>query len=219
MLGVLGGLGGLAPELLAADPEGEYCGEPAIVTSRLPGRASVTPEDPYDFAGQLGRALDRIHAHPGTGLREVLAAPPTDAGLIAAQVLGAWGRLSGAPQVLTHYDYWSGNTLWRAGQLTGVVDWSAAGLAPSGFDVSWCRLDLVLLFDRAIADTFTTAYEAVSGASVPDLGLWDLYAATNADRGIEGWAPNYQGLGRADLGPTMLRQRLTNWTQLLTTGR
>lgn len=165
MLGVLGGLGGLAPELLAADPEGEYCGEPAIVTSRLPGRASVTPEDPYDFAGQLGRALARIHAHPGTGLREVLAAPPTDAGLIAAQVLGAWGRLSGAPQVLTHYDYWSGNTLWRAGQLTGVVDWSAAGLAPSGFDVSWCRLDLVLLFDRAIADTFTTAYEAVSGAS------------------------------------------------------
>jgi len=110
--------------------------------------------------------------------------------------------------VLTHYDFWSGNTLWQDELLSGVVDWSGAGLAPRGFDVAGARLDLVLLYHRAIADTFTSAYEAATGSTVPDLDLWDVYAAMNARPGVESWAPNYQELGRTDLGPASLRRRL-----------
>lgn len=119
------------------------------------------------------------------------------------------------PRVLTHYDFWSGNMLWQDEQLTGVVDWSGAGLAPRGLDVSWARLDLVLLYEPAVAHAFTIAYESATESAVSDLDLWDLYAATNASPGIEGWAPNYQELGRTDLGPTALRRRLDRWMPLI----
>jgi len=65
-----------------------------------------------------------------------------------------------------------------------------------------------------IADVLTSAYQRVAATEISDLALWDLYAATNADSGIEGWAPNYQELGRDDLGPPVLRQRLTEWMSL-----
>lgn len=61
----------------------------------------------------------------------------------------------------------------------------------------------------------TSAYESAAGPVVLDLDWWDLYAANNADAGIEGWAPNYQGLGRTDLGPATLRQRLDDWVSTM----
>ena len=64
---------------------------------------------------------------------------------------------------------------------------------------------------QCLVDVFTNAYQDVVGTAISDVELWDLYAATNARHGIEGWAPNYQSLGRNDLGPVVLRQRLTEW--------
>lgn len=152
-----------------------------------------TPDDSCDAARQLGRALAHLHAHPaGPGLRTVLTAPAqhtTGVAASASAVAGlhlAWSRLATSAQVLTHNNFWSGNTLWAAGQLTGVVDWSGAGLAPRGFDLSWARLDLFLLHDRGVADAMTSAYETAAGLSVPDLDLWDVYAATNAHGGSRG---------------------------------
>jgi hypothetical protein len=56
-------------------------------------------------------------------------------GPAASQVAANWDLLAGAPGVLTHYDFWSGNVLWEGGILTGVVDWSGGALGPGGFDV------------------------------------------------------------------------------------
>lgn len=215
VLDALDGLGGLAPRLLAADPDGAQVGTPAILTTLLPGNACITPDNPLDFAGQLGRVLAHLHAHSvGSGLPDVLTVPTPVTDPATDDLHDAWARLSATPRVLTHYDFWSGNTLWRNGRLSGVVDWSGAGLAPRGFDLSWARLDLFLLYDQGVADVFTNAYEDAAGAAIPDVGLWDLYAAANAHPGIEDWAPNYQGLGRTDLGPAVLRHRLTQWTSL-----
>lgn len=211
-----GGLGGLAPELVAVDRDGAQTGAPAIVTTLLPGSACIIPTNPSDFAAQLGRVLAHVHAlSPRRELSDVLTAPAAGPGPAIDDLLKAWARLSAGPRVLTHYDFWSGNTVWEGGRLSGVVDWSGAGLAPRGVDISWARLDLFLLFNRDIVDVFTSAYQGVVGAAISDLALWDLYAATNADSGIEGWAPNYQDLGRNDLGPAMLRQRLTEWMLLV----
>jgi aminoglycoside phosphotransferase (APT) family kinase protein len=96
--------------------------------------------------------------------------------------------------VLTHCDYWSGNVVWRDGRLTGIVDWSGGARGPRGYDLGWCRLDLVLLFDERIADVFLAAYEAAIGQSLGDVGLWDGWAVARSHDVVETWAPNYAAL-------------------------
>ena len=200
VLAALDGLDGLAPRLVDADPAGRRFGEPATLITRLPGQADIMPACPDTAAEQLGQLLARIHAVPLarlTGLRD---------GMPGA----AYGhRLADQPPVLTHYDYWSGNVLWQQATLTGAVDWSGACRAPRGFDVSWCRLDLVLLHGRATADVFLAAYEKAAGAAMPDMALWDLFALTNSHHTVETWLPNYHDLGRTDLTAADLRERHT----------
>jgi aminoglycoside phosphotransferase (APT) family kinase protein len=216
VLPLLDGLAGLAPRLLAADPDGARTGRPTVLVSRLPGGGCLSPADPPSWARQLGHTLARIHAVPvDIELRDPLATAPSGAGPTGPAVLAHWDRLVAQPRVLTHLDYWSGNTLWVGDRLTGVVDWSGAAYAPRGFDVAWCRLDLVLLYGKDIADVFTDAYRAAAG-SLDDVELWDRNAAMHAYGQIESWAPNYTGLGRTDLDGPALRDHLTRWTATLT---
>ncbi|MFG1857961.1 phosphotransferase family protein [Actinomadura geliboluensis] len=220
-LEVLDGLHGWAPRLLGSDPYGARCGQPTVLITRLPGRADITSVDPGAAAVQQGRVLARLHAIPTarlTGFRDGMAAaaasPHRAAGSApGAPLLAAHGhRLTEADPVLTHYDFWAGNVLWQGDTLTGVVDWSGASLAPRGFDVAWCRLDLVLLHGAATAESFTDAYEE-AGGPVPDLALWDVFALTNSHRSVETWLPNYHDLGRTDLTSDDLRERHTAWTE------
>ena len=207
----LGGLGELAPQLLAADPDGTVAGCPLIVTTLLPGRASITPTDPQDFAQQLGQALARIHSLAvDDQLPELFTEPAA-----TSPMHSVWRKLEDAPRVLTHNDFWSGNTVWLHERLTGIVDWSGAGRAPRGYDLAWCRQDLVFLYDVSVADVFTRAYDEAFGSPTPDLALWDHFAAMKAYPRVETWAPNYTDLGRADLDGAGLRRRLTEWMLLI----
>ncbi|GLY23395.1 aminoglycoside phosphotransferase family protein [Micromonospora sp. NBRC 101691] len=221
VLAALDGLDGWAPRLLDADPAGRRFGEPALLITRLPGRADLTSVSAQAAAEQLGRVLARIHAVPLnrlTALRDGMAAAsassPGGVGAgPAASILAVHGRrLAGQRPVLTHYDYWSGNVLWERKAITGVVDWSGAARAPRGLDVSWCRLDLILLHGPDSAEMFLRAYEQAA-ETVPDLALWDLFAVRNSHRGVETWLPNYHDLGRTDLTAADLRERHTSWTQ------
>ncbi len=221
VLGALDGLGGLAPRLLAADPGGP-AEEPWILISRLPGRADITPADPPGFARQLGHALARIHATATdrlAGFPRVLDRPAESRAALrgpAASVVSArWESLAAEPAGLTHNDFWSGNTVWQDGTLTGVVDWSGAALGPRRFDLGWCRLDLYLLFDQRVADRFLESYQAASGNACPDPLLADLWAAARSHASVESWAPNYRDLGRADLTARVLRERHAAWTRHL----
>jgi aminoglycoside phosphotransferase (APT) family kinase protein len=222
ILAALDGLDGLAPRLLASDLYGSSPARPWTLISRLPGLADITPVDPSGFACQLGETLARIHAtaedrlaafrpvfdRPG-GSRASLGGPA--AGLVA----DSWAQLTTAPSVLTHYDFWSGNTVWEDGALTGVVDWSGAALGPRGFDLGWCRLDLYLLYGPRIADRFLECYQAASMAACPDPLLADLWAVARSYHCVESWVPNYRDLGRADLTARVLRERHTEWTEHL----
>jgi Ser/Thr protein kinase RdoA (MazF antagonist) len=170
--------------------------------------------------GQLGRTLARIHATARdrlAGFQSVLDRPGGAAvsGPAAGPVTASWELLTRAPAVLTHYDYWSGNTVWRGGELTGVVDWSGGGLGPRGFDVGWCRLDLYLLYGEPLAEVFLDSYETASNSAVPDRLLWDLWAVARSHEQVESWVPNYRDLGRADLTAAELRKRHTAWTHHL----
>jgi aminoglycoside phosphotransferase (APT) family kinase protein len=134
------------------------------------------------------------------------------AGPLAAQVRSRWAQVTASPQVLTHGDYWSGNVVWRAGKLTGIVDWSGGACGPRGFDLGWCRLDLALLFDQHIADVFLAAYEVALDRTVSDMALWDSWAVARSHDTVQTWVPNYSPLGRPDLNEDELRRRHSRWT-------
>ena len=222
VLRALDGLDGLAPRLLAAAAQGPPSERQWVLISRVAGRADITPDDPHRWAAGLGVALARIHATPvqrAWGFEGVFArpggSPANVAGPAAALVAAGADRLRGAPTVLTHYDFWSGNLLWEGERVGGVVDWSGAALGPRGFDLGWCRLDLYLLFDERISDVFRSAYERAIGFALPDRRLFDLWAPARSHPAVEEWVENYRGIGRSDLTASVLRRRHTAWTERL----
>ncbi len=221
VLRALDGLGGLAPVLLGGDLDGRWSEHPTSLISWLDGESDITPSDPETWAGELGRALALVHLVPSdrlTGLPSVFdgrGSPAALDGPLAPVVRSCWSQIVDAPEVLTHGDYWSGNVVWRDGTLTGIVDWSGATRGPRGFDLGWCRLDLVLLFDERIAEVFRAAYEAAAGQTVGDVALWDRWALARSHEVVETWTPNYAPLGRADLDEHELRQRHSLWTTRL----
>jgi aminoglycoside phosphotransferase (APT) family kinase protein len=222
VLRALDGIGGLAPRALGFDLGGRWSERPASLISRLDGEVDITPDDPERWARELGRGLAVVHAvprdrlvgfssvfDPRQGSFERLDGP------LAASVRSRWQSIAAAPQVLTHNDYWSGNVVWRDDRLAGIVDWSGAAVGPRGYDLGWCRLDLVLLFGEYIADVFTAVYEAASGESAGDVALWDWWAAARSHHFVHEWAPNYVPLGRPDLDAAGLRRRHAWWTEQL----
>lgn len=218
-LRALDGLGGLAPVSLGGDLEGRWSKQPTSLISWIDGLPDITPADPGEWARELGRGLAAMHAVPTERLAELPSlfdrgggSQRTLTGPLAAEVRSRWQEVVASPQVLSHGDYWSGNVVWRDGKLKGIVDWSSAARGPGGFDLGWCRLDLVLLFDERIADEFLAAYEAATGQPVGEIGLWDRWAAARSEDLVGSWGPNYLPLGRADLDRDELRRRHAQWT-------
>jgi aminoglycoside phosphotransferase (APT) family kinase protein len=174
VLAALDGLDGLAPRLLASDMSNASSGGSWLLISCLPGIADLTSSQPAVLAEQLGRALARIHATDRdrlAGFQSVFDRPGGSlaavSGPAASAVTANRELLARAPAVLTHYDFWSGNTLRRGGVLTGVVDWSGGGLGPRGFDVDWCRLDLYLFYGESVAGMFLDSYETAGNSADP----------------------------------------------------
>jgi aminoglycoside phosphotransferase (APT) family kinase protein len=189
--------------------------------SWLDGEPDVTPSDPEKWARELGRALALVHGVPSDRLADLpnvfdsRGSQPELDGPLAPEVRSRWPQIIGSREVLTHTDYWSGNVVWRDGKLTGIVDWPGGARGPRGFDLGWCRLDLVLLFDERLADVFLAAYEAAIGETLDDMVLWDSWAVARSHDIVETWTPNYAPLGRGDLNEHELRQRHSLWTTRL----
>lgn len=222
VLRALDGLGGLAPVALGGDPDGRRLGRPTSLISWVDGVPDITPADPRAWARELGRALAAVHAVPAERLTELPSvfnraggSAAILAGPLASEVRARWSEIAASPEVLTHGDYWSGNVVWREGRVAGIVDWPSGARGPGGFDLGWCRLDLVLLYDERIADDFLEAYEAEAGEAVGDVLLWDRWAAARSEDTVGSWGPNYLPLGRADLDEEELRRRHAHWTARL----
>lgn len=212
----LDGLKGLAPRLLA---EGVNDAIPWLLLSRLPGTADITSGEPEAVAAELALALSTVHRVRGDHLTsfrrvfEMAGGGLEDLSGAAASIVEArWQHINDEPLVLTHFDFWSGNVVWDADRLSGIVDWNGGSLGPRGFDVSWCRLDLYLLYDEKIADFFLHSYEAAFGERLSDPALWDCWAVARSDDSVHTWVPNYLDLGRPDLTAEVLRKRHHEWT-------
>lgn len=207
VLSRLGPLGRLAPRALA---HGDVDGRGVIVTEAVPGGVPSPSLDPVVLGEQLGAALAAVHRLDPAGLPDEDREPTHRAGRLAASAQEAW-READLDRVLTHGDFWSGNTVWDGDRLTGVVDWSGAMSAPRGVDLAWCRQDLVLLGSPTAADRFLAVYESEVGSRVLDVHAWDVIAAARADTYVETWAPNYAGIGRPEIDARVLRARFDRW--------
>jgi Phosphotransferase enzyme family len=139
VLAALDGLDGLAPRLLASEMSNASSGGSWLLISCLPGVADLTSSQPAVLAEQFGRALARIHATDRdrlAGFQSVFDRPEGSlaavSGPAASAVTASRELLARAPAVLTHCDFWSGNTLRRDGVLTGWWTGPVAVLARAG---------------------------------------------------------------------------------------
>ena len=213
------------------------------------GRAGERPRRPVvgvpDVAGQLARRPSRTSPRAGrrrrprssvtrsasctpslpSGSRFCRACSTATAttrgwrGRSRRRVRSEWDRIRAAGDVLTHTDYWSGNVVWRDGELTGIVDWSG-GVARA----ARLRRRLVPPRPRAALQTSglpTCSWRPTRSGSEKRFRTWlswDTWAAARSHDQVETWVPNYAPLGRPDLTADELRRRHERWTARLIEG-
>jgi aminoglycoside phosphotransferase (APT) family kinase protein len=181
-----------APRLLDADLDARECDVPALLLTRAPGTTLTAPDDMRGFLDQLAAALPAIHAvDPERAARTV---PPYRPYYNADSLrIPAWTRAPSAweraidlaavprptgPAAFIHRDYHPGNTLWVAGRLTAIVDWTSASWGPPAVDVAHMRANLAMSHGVEAADEFLEAYRAVAGPYAYD-PYWDLRVAVD----------------------------------------
>jgi aminoglycoside phosphotransferase (APT) family kinase protein len=176
-----------APRLIAADPQGEHCGVPALLMTCVPGRPpsrrSVAAARSLEQLAAAALALHRIPApwpgipgyRPYNDLRD--PRPPRH-----STRPDLWERafaiVAAAPppqrEALIHRDYHPGNTLWLDGRLSGVVDWTTASRGPAGVDIGHMRWNLALDHGEQAAEAFLGCCRAIRDGSDEHQPYWDL---------------------------------------------
>lgn len=168
---------------------------PSLLVEYVEGVTDLKPEDPADYVRQMARELARIHQMDTAGrdldflLRleddctesigrqgdpDIVS---TDERALLDLLVPCWPLPRPNPPVVLHGDYWPGNTLWRDGHLTAVIDWEDTRRGDPLFDVSNARFEILMLFGPEIMDTFTSHYESLNPVDFGCLPWWDLYTA------------------------------------------
>jgi hypothetical protein len=99
--------------------------------------------------------------------------------------------------------------VWEHGELTGVVDWSAARLGSRWFELAYCRAGIALLFGMRGMHTLTTHYLDIAGRTPVDLPVFDLMCGLVARHyGATAWLPSYRHQGCTD-SPRQFAARIT----------
>ena len=215
----------LAPRPLLADPAGDLIGEPLVVMSRLPGRPLLPTRMDPAWSTEFARALARVHGiaaermprgfRDDGSVADRLARIVAQGGevrdplwdLIVEAIAPVAERIASDRRTLTHADFWSGNTLWEHGRLTGIVDWSGARIGDPAQDVAYARGDLNIVLGPEAADDLVERYRALAGP-VNELALWDLLTSLPAVRWLPDWIPGYHELGLTQVTLERARGRL-----------
>jgi len=218
----------LAPRPILCDASGELVGEPLIALTMFDGAPLAPSGQPTAWTEQLADALLAIHAIPLARLAGIepdrtprerlarrLADPPPEPDPLWDQIVAVLpallDRVIGNPPTLIHGDFWFGNTVWRDGELSGVVDWGGARIGDPATDVAIARADLRLFSGERPAEVFLARYEATRG-KLNDLVFWDLLAALDPIRWLRHWVAGYEELG-VSLRLDEARARMERWVR------
>jgi len=203
-----------APAPIWIDSDGVF-EEQAILISFVEGSPDLTPSNPFDWAEQLAATLGRIHdirlepadaeifpVGAGEDAQRIQETPeivldhPLGEDLLRRRVMLA-GRDVETDLVFSHADYWPGNTLWREGSLSAVVDWDSASTGDRAMDVAYCSLDIRYLGMERVADRFIAAYREVSDDAVANLSHWESVGLCRPMPDIGEWVPAWESMGRS----------------------
>ena len=168
---------------------------PSLVVAYVEGVTDLKPEDPADYVTQMAGELARIHRMDTAGRDldfllkleddcvEALGRQrdpdvvSTDERELLELLEPCWPLPRDNTPVVLHGDYWPGNTLWKDGRLTAIIDWEDARRGDPLFDVSNARFEILMLFGPEIMNAFTRRYESLNPVDFGCLPWWDLYTA------------------------------------------
>ena len=219
------------PRPILLDAEGALVGLPCLVMTRLPGAPLARPANEGHWIDELARALAAIHAVHATALPPDYLRAPEPAAVVAARLERSspktqedlWREVAGALRaaapnvrsngsVLTHHDFWFGNTLWTDERLTGIVDWDEARIDDPAFDVAYARGDVHFMFGGDAAARLRDRYEARRG-ELTDMPFWDLVGILPAFRWLSDWVSGYHEVDRSDLTNELAQERLESFVR------
>ena len=208
-----------APELVATDKDGSYCGVPATLVTMLAGDVVLQPSNWNEWIDGMARAAAQIHRVDAAGFRwkyrryndgDSLSVPGW------SQQREAWKRaievvLGPAPsyrECFVHRDYHPSNVLWLNGRVNGLVDWVNGCRGPAGIDVAWCRHNLANLHGVSVADGFLAAYTTAAGSDFRYDPHWDLMSVIELLPGPPSMYEGWRAAGFPGISNTIMRERV-----------
>ncbi|EST37062.1 hypothetical protein N566_14975 [Streptomycetaceae bacterium MP113-05] len=217
-------------ELAAVDATAQHCDHPSLLMSLLPGAVRLGEEDADLRTDLLARQLAGIHrvrvpaaARP----RDYQAWTAPDRVLLPASTdrMDLWRRAVDVIRrdppdyrpCFLHRDFHPGNVLFDGygteTRITGVVDWVETSWGPADLDVAHCSTALALLHGAGEAMRLAEQYTAAGGTldSDPSAHLYWRILDALAFANVEKVALPWHELGRTDLTPALLTNRLENY--------
>ena len=174
LLTLLQGPGLPVPAPLLCDETGQLLPSPFIVTSFVEADGLTPPL--ADMMAVMAAFLARLHhLKLSAETMSFLPSRPLPLGVRRCE------------PVLLHGDFWTGNILWRQGELAAVLDWEDAVLGDPQADVAGARLELLWALGVDAMELFTAAYRQASGDPLRDLPVFDAAEADRVGSWVAGW--------------------------------
>ncbi|WP_328583344.1 phosphotransferase family protein [Streptomyces sp. NBC_00370] len=226
-----------AAVLLDVDATAEFCDRPSLLMSLLPGSVRLDDDDADRRGDLLARQLAAVHrvrvASEGRPRSyQAWTAPDRVSPPAATERPELWQWAvdvirreppSYVPCFL-HRDYHPGNVLFEGAgtdlRIGGVVDWVETSWGPADLDVAHCSTALALLHGVPTGMRFADQYIVAGGSLTNDPAAhlyWRLLDALAFAPDAEKVAVPWRDLGRTDLTPAVLANRLEDYIEALLT--
>jgi aminoglycoside phosphotransferase (APT) family kinase protein len=224
-----------AAKLVEVDATAEHCDHPSLLMSLLPGSLRLTDEEADQRVDLLASHLVLIHqVQVPAALRprtyQAWTAPERVSTPAANERPELWRRAVDfirrqPPEYrpcFLHRDFHPGNVLFEGSgddlRISGVVDWVETSWGPADLDVAHCSTALALLHGVPTGMSLADRYVAAGGALAEDPAAhlyWRLLDALAFAPDAEKVAVPWREVGRADLTPTVLTNRLEQYIRVL----
>ncbi|WP_457030657.1 phosphotransferase family protein [Kitasatospora sp. P5_F3] len=218
-----------AAALHAVDPAGLHCDHPSLLMALLPGQVRLDDDGAGPRAELMARQLVAIHRtavttrprayQAWTGPERVRVPRGTGRPELWEQAVRLIDRDPPPYRgTFLHRDFHPGNVLFSGTgedlRISGVVDWVETSWGPADLDVAHCSTALALLHGPAEGLRFAARYTAAGGTLDPDREAhlyWRLLDALAYAPDAEKVATPWRELGRTDLTPALLTDRLEHY--------